>query len=84
MVDFDRTLKTKPEALAALRVFSFHQYEKGIIVDANILKVLLKIIKELLMKYSIWQIAFAFSIPIFFWVSADLLRAIIELIRLFN
>lgn len=53
-------------------------------MDASILKVLLKIIKELLMKYSIWQIALAFSIPIFFWVSADLLRAIIELIQLFH
>ncbi|HHF3391625.1 TPA: hypothetical protein ACPKA2_000871 [Haemophilus influenzae] len=76
--------KNKTPKAANSRGFSFHQYEKGIIVDASILKVLLKIIKELLMKYSIWQIALAFSIPIFFWVSADLLRAIIELIQLFN
>ena len=84
-MNFDRTLlKPKPRKQRTFGVFHSINTKKGIIVDASILKVLLKIIKELLMKYSIWQIAFAFSIPIFFWVSADLLRAIIELIQLFN
>lgn len=48
----------------------------------DILKLIIQLFKELLMKHSIWSISFAVSIPILFLVSADLLRAIIELIRL--
>ncbi|CAM2973969.1 Uncharacterised protein [Glaesserella parasuis] len=50
----------------------------------DILKLILPLFKELMMKHSIWSIAFAVSIPILFWVSADLLRAIIELIKLLS
>lgn len=48
----------------------------------GILKLILPLFKELTMKHSIWAISFAISIPILCWVSADLLRAVIELIKL--
>lgn len=50
----------------------------------DILKLIVPIFKELIMKYSIWSIAFAISIPILCWVSADLIRAMIELIKLWG
>ena len=48
----------------------------------DILKLIFPLLKELLMKHSIWSISLAVSIPILFFVSADLLRAVIELIKL--
>ncbi len=54
----------------------------GSILVEDILKLILSLFKELTMKHSIWAISFAISIPILCWVSADLLRAVIELIKL--
>lgn len=61
--------------------FSFKKKGGSILVE-DILKLILPLFKELTMKHSIWAISFAISIPILCWVSADLLRAVIELIKL--
>lgn len=50
---------------------------------SDILKLILPLFKELMMKYSIWKISVAVSIPILCWVSADLLKVILEFIQFF-
>lgn len=49
----------------------------------EIIALITALIKELIMEYGLWQIAFAVSLPILVLVSPKLIQAITNLIKVF-
>ncbi|WP_194965426.1 hypothetical protein [Lonepinella koalarum] len=46
------------------------------------ISLILPLIKELIMQYGLWQMAFAISLPVFIFILPKLIKEIINLIRI--